>query len=76
MIVEFEIDSVDIRKNILKEKLSEKLSEDLLEQIINIISEFEIIRFGGMDISQSNINALKNRVLQLCKDLAKYKDSK
>ncbi|MBQ2125598.1 MAG: BatD family protein [Spirochaetales bacterium] len=76
IINEFEIDSVDIRKNILKEKLSDKLSEELLEQLIDIISEFEIIRFGGMDVSLSGINTLKCRVLELCKNLVKYKDSK
>ena len=76
IIDEFEIDSVDIRKNILKEKLSDKLSEELLEQLIDIISEFEIIRFGGMDVSLSGINTLKCKVLELCKNLVKYKDSK
>ena len=76
IINEFEIDSVDIRKNILKEKLSDKLSEELLEQLIDIISEFEIIRFGGMDISLAGINTLKCKVSELCKNLVKYKDSK
>ena len=76
IITEFEIDSVDIRKNILKEKLSAKLSESHLEKLIDIISEFEIIRFGGMEISQAGINTLKKEVVQLCKELAKYKDLK
>ena len=50
--------------------------EELLEQLIDIISEFEIIRFGGMDVSLSGINTLKCKVLELCKNLVKYKDSK
>lgn len=76
IINEFEIDSVDIRKNTLKEKLSSKLSEELTKELIDTISEFEIIRFGGMDASASGISAMKNRVLNLCRELAKYKDSK
>ncbi|MCH5150511.1 MAG: BatD family protein [Spirochaetales bacterium] len=76
IINEFEIDSVDIRKNTLEEKLSSKLPEDSTKELIDIISEFEIIRFGGMDASASGMNALRNRVLKLCRKLDKYKDSK
>lgn len=76
IINEFEIDSVDIRKNTLKEKLSSKLPEEPTKELIAIISEFEIIRFGGMDASVLGMNTLKNRVLKLCRELAKYKDSK
>lgn len=74
IINKFEIDSVDIRKNTLKEKLSSKLPEELINKLIDIISEFEIIRFGGMDASVSGISELKNQVLDLCRELAKYKD--
>lgn len=74
IINEFEIDSVNIRKNTLKEKLSSKLPEELIKKLIDIISEFEIIRFGGMDASVSGINELKSQVLNLCRELAKYKD--
>lgn len=69
IIRQFKIDSVDITKNTIKEKLNGKLSEEKIDNLIEVISEFDMIRFGGMDITDKELLRLSEVILRVCQKL-------